>query len=312
MVDDKKEADRMMLQDLLDACLDDSSHIAPLYLKLQNRVRSNTTVTTPEHFDSISTFGRLPEDLLISGLVSRSDMSSSDIIAAKRVDDESVKQLIAFELAFHPNMKMPDFCKIKQVADRCLTKRSADLGGRLANFKAQLGLRSDGSIDWSKGVYTPASTDGLRVTSIAHLNGESVVLPAHVVISVDYQLHENWSDVNAYFFKEPMPPIKVVKLFAKDKGPNQVTHFGCKVKLFLDFCKPFHDEYSKQMASLSSTTAGDEVTVQAQLKDMQHTKRIEVSKVSRVKAIATLEAKKHRRSFDLQGIAAAGKKPTPS
>lgn len=100
-VDDENESRRMALMDIIDACVKDSAHIHPLHVMLQKRIReasAQLTSQTDATFANFSTLGRFEESWVVHFICTRSPFTVRDIVELQKTDDDSIWQLLQFDV----------------------------------------------------------------------------------------------------------------------------------------------------------------------------------------------------------------------
>ena len=295
----------MMLQDLLDGCLEDASHIMPLYSLWQKRIRASGTVHADEqHFNQdVTTIGKIPEEFMINVMAKLGGIALETIVKAKTLDEDGPRQLKAFAFQLRDNLKLPTSCLVKEVTRRALATRYEAVGSRLAAFLKAGGIAADGAIDWRHGSYTPRFDKNGALESVDHVSGDSVKVSSAMtqcVHSKNAKLCNNWPDDKATIFVEGVPPFNLAKLFDKTAAPHVHANLGSKPKVFNDFVGKINEQFQSEVAQLSSAKHMlDEDATATQLLDVQAQKKRKVMTAAREKAMLTLKAKQERRTISL-------------
>ena len=243
--DEDRSAQHALLLELVQGCLDDRSHIMPLYNKFRERLQQNTVgaagvkMAHNEQFNKISTLGALyttETAFCVSFLVSIGDLSASDITKACTAVAGAGLQLLEFAVSMRDDLKLPQQMKIKDVCLRAFNYRNKALANRLSNFKSGGGLNSDGSLNWENGVYKIYCEQDILATIEHVTSGTSIDIKEHQ-LSTSYILESNWSDMRARFKRAPLPPVYVHTLFPPKTGPHKICQFSNKSKSLADFAE---------------------------------------------------------------------------
>lgn len=152
---------------------------------------------------------------------------------------------------------LPRELQHKPTCARVFTKRAADVGNRLTTLKGC--LRADFSVNWQK--WGPFQLiwdeEGNRIKGIRHMQGAEVnPLPAHVVLTRDFELSLPWSDFEATLTLGSSVH-KLSGLFRAGHGPNleAPTRTG---HLLQQVTKDIVDEMEAEAAKQSATVVDDE------------------------------------------------------
>eukprot|EP00974_Lingulodinium_polyedra_P094576 9166993-Lingulodinium_polyedra.AAC.1 len=199
-LDEDRAAAHALLLELVQGCLDDRSHIMPLYNKYRERVMasngagSHVPISYMEQFNKVSTLGALYRDepaFCVAFLVSVGDLTANDITTACDAVSSAALQLLEFCVAMKDDLKLPQELKIKDVALRAFHQRNSILESRLSGFKAAGGIRADGSLNWEKGVYKIETSEQI-INTITHVSSGHWLDVSDHVLSITYSLEQNW------------------------------------------------------------------------------------------------------------------------
>lgn len=216
ILDGDADARRECFMTIIDALQEDPSEVLPTFNELTKRLRMKAKQLQVEgdKFASVTVFGKTEEDFATSFILSKSDMSLSNLVKAKQHDDGAVMQLLQYMLQYSPSLRYPAEAVVKEVTSRVFAGREMLMGQRLRKWKASGGLAAGGALNWKKGAYQLFFADGL-LTQLKHQSGDFVQLEAGMNIDNSYTLHSNWDDFGAYLAKPPMPNINISAFFKK-------------------------------------------------------------------------------------------------
>lgn len=299
MVDTSKDAERELLMVLIDNCIWDSSHIMPLHNLLMKRLASGPQDTGGNSFDKVGLLYSLPEEFLAHFITSVSDMSSLDIVAAKRFDPEAVVIMCKFGLDLPAHLKLPRECMLKDFMMDLLMKRHSDIGSRLSK------LKESGTWDASrnqlnfkdKGCYRLTWRDGI-LRSVTHISGAVAELDAaKIQITRAYTMINNFSDRDAALLMEPLPPVHLFGFFkASNTGPFAHKQFkGGKAQDWTNFVTNARTEFD----NARQVGGGGEEVMQAELDKLNKERKSEALDKARRSAKEALDRKMLKRKYNL-------------
>jgi hypothetical protein len=255
-IDSENDARRSCFQQLIDICLEDDSHVLPLFHELQKRLQqqSKTIKDEGDKFASMTTFKNTEEEFALKMVLKHSDMKLNDLILAKQHDGQAVLQLLTYLVQVGWNLQYPQECQLVEVTIMLFDERIAEVGNRLADWKKKGGVLVTGAINWKLGCFLMDFTDDF-LTRITHRpTGDTVAVDVSDGITRKYTLHNNWDDYGAYLHKPPLPPIPVSNYFkASLKGPFKLKRLTGKSK---DFQQMVTSVYSKYLRKRDALTKG--------------------------------------------------------
>ena len=254
--------------------------------------------------------GRLHDDVKVKLLVKDSDMSTADILAAKKVDFEADKQMLVFKYGMSLGFRLGDTFRYWPVLDKVFSPRAEVMGSRMQRFKDNF-VGADGAITWKGATYNCAYTGEHVLKSVRHIgSGDIVNTPAWAQhITREYSIIMGWDDMNAAFERKPAPPVPLWKLFMQENkkappiGPFKIPQM--KGQLAKDFYALAEDEKTRHLngvkaakqavvASTGGTEAEDEV-IRRQVEEFKAEKAQQSAKGAQMKIAASLEAKARKR-----------------
>eukprot|EP00927_Polykrikos_kofoidii_P000812 TRINITY_DN10313_c0_g1_i5.p1 TRINITY_DN10313_c0_g1~~TRINITY_DN10313_c0_g1_i5.p1 ORF type:complete len:233 (-),score=40.25 TRINITY_DN10313_c0_g1_i5:719-1378(-) len=156
ILDDAARGNRVMLMDIIDHCIRDSSHIQSLFMKLQSRLRSNIAVGDDFFPSELKNLSRDPEPFMIGLLSELGDFTGCDIVQAKRYDSEAVRQLRTFTFQLPDNLALPSYMQEKAFSKMVFNDRACLCGHRLRSFSTK-GLQR-----WPRGLECGLVRAGVR------------------------------------------------------------------------------------------------------------------------------------------------------
>lgn len=89
ILDSDRDARREMLLVVIKACVEDDSHVMELHSNLMKRKRAEKVDTSEDLLPDVGVIGRVPEEDRIAALLKITDLTASDIVAAKKHDLEA-------------------------------------------------------------------------------------------------------------------------------------------------------------------------------------------------------------------------------
>lgn len=109
ILDGDADARRECFMTIIDALQEDPSEVLPTFNELTKRLRMKAKQLQVEgdKFASVTVFGKTEEDFATSFILSKSDMSLSDLVKAKQKDDSAVMQLLQYMLQYSPQFALP-------------------------------------------------------------------------------------------------------------------------------------------------------------------------------------------------------------
>lgn len=124
--DEVHEADQsakfLMLQDLVNILVDDLSHIPDLYTRLRSRRNSQSKqtveVSSSDMLRPFSILRGMPTDYMSQMLASHSDMTTTDLVAARSTDEESTIELLVFGTQLPASLRTVAACHARPAMTR--------------------------------------------------------------------------------------------------------------------------------------------------------------------------------------------------
>ena len=293
--DKKSKSNRNLLLAVVNACLEDDSHIAPLYDKLLERQRSMTVAPSAGDSHALGTvYAKCYEDFLTSWIVSVSDFTVDDVMAArKKWMPSAVFVLAKLGLQYPSTFRLLDVCRQQAFVTWLYTKRHKELGLPLKGLKQKVCFNIEvGAIDLKLASrYTPTYTGG-RLTKLVY-NG----LPAaHVdidpevcLVSQKLCIQDGHCDLDAAFIREPRPPEHLHMFFDEGQGPKAARLFpsgkGQEWRLYL---QAERDEYDRiHLVTVPTDIAAD---AKGKIEKQKHDVRKEQLQEARGKMLAKMKA----------------------
>jgi hypothetical protein len=137
-------------QAVVQAMWEDRSLVLPLYNALMARKEAMNT-SIPKDSDlfelKMSTLKSFDEDWSLNFVMKYSDLKPTDIVTAKRFDDDAVNCLMSFLLQIPLSTRLPAVLQAKDVAMKFCQLRMQAVGGRLSLFKANGGVLESGAFN---------------------------------------------------------------------------------------------------------------------------------------------------------------------
>lgn len=291
-----------MLQEMVSGLLQDRTLVLPLYHKYKQMLtdKQNEEAAGGDAFTKVSTWGRVDEEFIATFLVSTSDLTTKDIMLAKRHDEDALRQMMEFHTGLPPALKLLDSLKNRSIALRFLRNMSALQEHPLNKFKHDAGLLATGALDWSKGAYRVELDKAGCIASVTFRNGDTRDISAEKIMVSDYVLSMNWSPWRASLEKKPFPPLRLHVFFAQCKsGPYKFPKaYTMSSPEYLEAVEKASGEYKMDKAKVQVAPAGDELG--QELKRVIATKRKVAVEQARVKASEKLQEKKQRQTLTLK------------
>lgn len=205
----------------------------------------------------------MDEELLISFLVVESDISTDEIIAAKKHDEAIILTLVSYAVQLPLGLRWCEPLWKREVAWRMLKDRAAHCGHRLQKLKANRCLRADGAVIWKDASHTCIFSDEgrKRLVRVTHNSSKKGV---EVPASVNYfrglvSITDNHSDIEAVLLQPPNPPMKLSSLFESGEGPWAYVVVEKMCKVWKDYIPGIEAQYEQEMKQTQSAAscAGD-------------------------------------------------------
>lgn len=235
------ESTRSMLQDIIDACLDDSANVNAAFAAIQQRRASAVAglmCDADARFEKITQVDKLPTTWIMNWLTANTDFTMSDLVKISKNDPDGAAHMFVRLLEYPPAMKLPKACYVKVVMFNLATDRLRETHAN-AIGKASGWMLANGTLDWkAHGAYQLHFAED-RCSHITHNTTKlQIAVPAHIHITRQFVLRQNFSDHLAFVECSPLPPLKLVRLFedagckSEGKGPfsyTVLTGGNCKV-----------------------------------------------------------------------------------
>lgn len=302
--DAEAEAQREQLMDIIDNCQWHPRLIAPMTTYMRKILDNpGDTVDGYEVFEKVSTVKQVPGDFWGAFVAQASDFSQSDLVQIRKFDSDAPQQLAIFGTQLTLGLKMPECCMYKPCFEKVCAALHTEVGNRLQGLKAKMTFDPrSGKLDWlTGGCYKLKFTEN-RLTSIAHVSGCEVEVPAGVDISNRYTLTSNWSDYDAAVQLPPLPPVKLITFFNAQRqyrnGPLGNPRYVGKSKLFENKAKMIHDEWVKDERDKAAGRVSAK-NIKEDFKATGKERRKESMTKARAAAAKALSAKRQRRSIQL-------------
>lgn len=263
-----------------------------------------------EKFTSFGTLRQLDEAIVLQWLEEVSDMSSADLMSAKKFDGDAPWQLYAHAVAGGLYSQLPAPCSFVAVWSVWSSKRHDTLKKPLSMFKQTGGLKANGQIDWSQRVFKLEWKSGNVLEKVLHIPSGTVgAIPKGAVITKDFQYRHFWSEVDAHVRVGKMPPIKMLSFF--DVTPDLFGYAMLTNKKDAKLAAekevaPCHEEFLDNLkkVGLEDTKHRKREEMKVGLEQVAKTKRNDQLATMREKALKSVAAKNTKRTLDLKGIPA--------
>lgn len=163
----------------------------------------------------------------------------------ERQDTTNIPKLFRMEVGLELKDPLPSVCLNKEVCSATMVARAVMLGNRLSQILADR-FPSNGKLDWhALGRYVlEFGADG-KLSSVKHKSGVVGTVPEFYVITVDFKLIDNHSDMEArveYILNGQPLIYKLTTFFEVGSGPH-TSDIGPKGEVF----KLFAEEEKKKL-----------------------------------------------------------------
>lgn len=168
---------------------------------------------------------------------SRPDIFTTDYLQKLDArDDSQIKNLFVMEVGLDQKDALPSILLNKDICAKVLHERATNIGSRLANIPAAQ-FAPSGVLDWHLlGQYTITFDDDSKFSEIRHRSGSVAVVPSVIVLTRDFMLVDNYSDMAANIVCRLDTTIehRLCTVFAKETGPHahSIGAKGAEFKLF--------------------------------------------------------------------------------
>lgn len=309
LTDGDAAARHLMLQEMVTILLADDSHTADLYTRLKQRVDTKVKQADAQHtelFKTFASFRALDSEWAFSYITKHSDLTASDVIAARMKNEDSTAELMTWVTQLPGNLRMTPACQVKPVFSRICDTRRLAVGDRLHHFKQKGGLAADGSVNWKQcGAYTAKFDNAGRLIELRHISGDSIVCSPNAVTN-HFVLIDNYSDWQAAFLLRPMPPVKVHMFFKPSgTGPYKAPAMTNTAKPWIALLEQAESDWqsAKRVAQGDVAPAGAEA--KQQIREYETRVKKDRAEKARAKATEVLQAKRRRREISLAEAASA-------
>lgn len=190
----------------------------------ERKSEKNDGVDQNDIFKVCTTLGKLGEDWVVQQLLDRTSLTKTGLKRAEKFDEQSVQHLFAYILSAALSMKLPAECRSKTVMDQLVVERVEKIG-RCTGVSDDMILPT-GQVNWlAKGCYKLTwAADKSRCVEIAHTSSKaSATIPEHVLITQQYTLTNNHSDMQA-MLSLSHNSYTLAQFFGASEGPMS---FGC-------------------------------------------------------------------------------------
>ena len=291
-LDASRASQRNLLVSLVEACLDDDSHIVPLYDALLQRQREKPVVATSSQFSSLSTvYAKSYEDFFITWIESVSDWTCDDLkVLRNKWSASAVFILAKLGLQYPAGFRFTEACRNKAFVSWLFNSRHDSLGKPLHNSNPKMEFKKEtGTIDLSKGSRYKATYENGKLTKLAYLGepaAEVVIDPERTLISEKQQVQDPHSDLDACFLRDPLPPEPLIHFFPEGVGPKQAKLFAQnKGKEWAAYIRTSHEAYEeKHVVKIDDHTSKE-------AKKLIHDQKAESRRAQLQKAKQTMAAK---------------------
>lgn len=116
-------------------------------------------------------------------------------------------------------MLLPSECKNNTVCAWVLALQAANMGNRLRCIHQHIG--DDGSVNWvAGGCFSFEWAENGLAKAVKHCQGLVAEIPAHLVITKQFQMWDNWGDRSAFVTRSPVT-YYLSTIFPPNDGPNR-------------------------------------------------------------------------------------------
>lgn len=180
--------------------------------------------TSGNMFDKAGLLYSLPEEFLAHFINSVSDMSSSDIVAAKRFDPAAAVIMCKFGLDLPAHLKRPRVCMFEDFMMDLLMRRHTQIGSCLSKLKeSRTRDAATNQLNFKgKGCYRLSWRNGI-LQSVTHISWAVAELDrTKIQITRAYAIVNNFSDREAALLMEPLPPVHILGFFKASGGRRRI------------------------------------------------------------------------------------------
>lgn len=212
---------------------------AESYVASKLRKRANGSCGDVEHWEIVTTLGRMDEDYIATFLMRHSRMTKAGLERSKVYDNDAVRQLFYFLLNATSGLVLPPECVSKAVFGAACDKRAAEVGNRLKGVTDKDAFDGQGRIKWEViGAYElvwQVQGENKYIHQVRHRpTDETVQVQETVHITPGFNLEFPWSDGKARATCGPSKyPLQ--DLFGANAGPLAKKTISGKSKVFYDF-----------------------------------------------------------------------------
>ena len=304
--DSRREATRSCLMSIIETCLDDESHVLPLYNELQKRInaaKANPTTKLGKDLaftPPVQTLRQLPASFVCGWLVECTGLSPEVLAKVYEFDAEAPGRMLEFLCQLPASLKIPPEGNIKAVMTALLNHRVAACGNRGTKMKEA--VAATGQIQWSKfGSYELKLDQHGVATGITYVGGAQQHFPAGISVDKSWNLCKNWSDDHAYVEKPPFPPVVLSQFFAKDadRSPGTIIRYKTNCEAWRAFIQRLQDEWVGKQSEVQGGKAASSQAVTAELGKIDASKKREASEKAKAAAAEALARKRAKTSIQV-------------
>lgn len=298
-IDEEMNAAHKLVVDIIATLQHDHRLALPLYNKMRDLQKSKADHRPSEsYFTKLAVVGKIDDEAwMIDPLASNSDMTTTQLLEAKKIDEDAPAQLLGHMTQLNPLLKAKPELRNKAILRRLFESRSHDMKHPLRTFRANKGFEKNKGLNWSHGSYRLKSVEN-KITQLVFRDGNEVDV-SNEGLSDAYTIGMNWSDWRAQLQRPPFPPLKLHFFFKQSgTGPYQLgKNWAVGSDEYSQKVAAVVQQYNEQLKGVSTASASSEVV--QELKVMEQDKKKASMQKAREVAKTKLSEKKGKQVVKL-------------
>ena len=244
----------------------------------------------------------MDQTFCIKWLEENTDLSTKDIMAAKRYDDDAVMQLMEAHTQLAPTLKALAPLLHKEVFKRFLNACAMKAGSPMRTIKSNGAVLAGGGLNWAYGSYRLELGASKTIKTIKFRSGDAVDVEGQQ-LNDDFCVVSNWSDWRAALEKKPFPPLKLHLFFeSKAQGPYKFGKpWTASSKEYEVLVGQIDEQYSKDKLKLTGLKKDENVT--KELKVLSTERKMASMAKARAEATKKLAEKRTKQVINLKAKA---------
>ena len=150
-----------------------------------------------ERYSTIDKIGKGWLGMWLLDRCKKMGVTQADLEKLDKLDSDAIVTMFCWETQLSPKCVFPKMLSSAMIAGNVFATRADDVSPRLDKLTKGVDFKH-GKLNFGSGLGSyEMMFDTVRCTQVMHISGAKAVVPAHVVITRDFSLFDNWSDSEA-------------------------------------------------------------------------------------------------------------------